>query len=561
MKNKYLFGILSLIVLLATVCRTVEITKVPPSLNWDEVSVGYNANSILKTSKDEYGNRFPLTIRSLDDYKQPVYTYLVVGSIILFGYNDFAVRFPSIFAGILTTVIVFFLVRELLFVGSNKDEGKKVKFQYVIPLLSALLIAIQPWNIQFSRMAAEANVGLFFSLSFMYFFLKGLNKPKLMVISALFFILSIYSYLSSHVFTPLLFLYLLYVSRNTVWTKRKLFIKPLILFLAAFFLLAYEVFFQGTNIRFKGTNIFSQTDQYKTDEKEMFYDASLSIDIPRRLFHDNHILTSVQLVARGYLSHFSPDFLFFDTGYKHHHAPRVGLIYFWLAPFIFIGLLTSFKKFRLATQHMLVFIFLSLVPPSVTWDVPHAIRSIGMSIPLAYFAAYGIYTLGQLFFLKKKVLGITFSFCILIVFVFSTFYYLHQYIIHLPYERSQSWVYGRKEMTEYLFRVHKKYDKVIVSTKLEWPYIFMLYYGKYDPVKYLLSGGTVSGGWGEENNHFENFYFHKFDRSYIDRELTNGSNNIYVFTPGEVDYTGLQNFSIRNLDGSDAVMIASENLD
>jgi len=29
-------------------------------LNWDEVSHGYNAYSILKTGKDEWGKTFPL---------------------------------------------------------------------------------------------------------------------------------------------------------------------------------------------------------------------------------------------------------------------------------------------------------------------------------------------------------------------------------------------------------------------------------------------------------------------------------------------------------------------
>ncbi|EKD95597.1 MAG: hypothetical protein ACD_24C00433G0001, partial [uncultured bacterium] len=53
--------ILLLIVLLGGALRFYQLASVPPSLARDEVSVGYNAYSILKTGKDEYGRIFPLS--------------------------------------------------------------------------------------------------------------------------------------------------------------------------------------------------------------------------------------------------------------------------------------------------------------------------------------------------------------------------------------------------------------------------------------------------------------------------------------------------------------------
>jgi hypothetical protein len=46
--------IILLIFLLAFVLRVYKVTQVPPSLNWDETSIGYNAYSVLKTAKDEW---------------------------------------------------------------------------------------------------------------------------------------------------------------------------------------------------------------------------------------------------------------------------------------------------------------------------------------------------------------------------------------------------------------------------------------------------------------------------------------------------------------------------
>ena len=73
-----------LIIILAAILRFYNLTAVPPSLNWDEASNAYNAYSILKTAKDEYGNFLPLANRSFDDYKPPVYMYFTIPSVWIF---------------------------------------------------------------------------------------------------------------------------------------------------------------------------------------------------------------------------------------------------------------------------------------------------------------------------------------------------------------------------------------------------------------------------------------------------------------------------------------------
>src|SRR3990167_11149876 len=100
--RKYLW--LLVVVVLAGILRFANLTGVPPALNSDEVAIGYNAYSILKTGKDEYGIRYPLTFRSFDDYKMPVDVYMIAGSMQLFGPMDFSVRFPSALFGTLTVL-------------------------------------------------------------------------------------------------------------------------------------------------------------------------------------------------------------------------------------------------------------------------------------------------------------------------------------------------------------------------------------------------------------------------------------------------------------------------
>ena len=55
--------LVSLIVLIAGFFRLYQLGDVPPSPDWDETALGYNAYSISKTGKDEYGTFLPLSIR------------------------------------------------------------------------------------------------------------------------------------------------------------------------------------------------------------------------------------------------------------------------------------------------------------------------------------------------------------------------------------------------------------------------------------------------------------------------------------------------------------------
>src|SRR3990167_4478936 len=111
-KRFELIGLI-LIVVVAGWLRFCRLGSVPPSLDWDEVSQAYNAESLLQTGRDEFGHSWPLSIQSFNDYKPPVYTYLLIPVLKVFGKTEFAIRFPSALAGTLTVLVTYFLVQEL----------------------------------------------------------------------------------------------------------------------------------------------------------------------------------------------------------------------------------------------------------------------------------------------------------------------------------------------------------------------------------------------------------------------------------------------------------------
>ena len=163
---------LALLIFFALFLRTYHISQVPPALSWDEVSIGYNAYSILKTGRDEHGKFLPIdTFVAYGDYKPPLAIYLTVPSIALFGLSEFGVRFPSAFFGTLTVLMTYFLVKEFFRRTKNQEPITRN-----LPTIASLLLAISPWHINLSRAGFEANIALFFIVLGVYFILLARKK-------------------------------------------------------------------------------------------------------------------------------------------------------------------------------------------------------------------------------------------------------------------------------------------------------------------------------------------------------------------------------------------------
>ena len=84
--------ILLLIMALAFWLRFYKLTQAPPSLYWEEVALGYDAYSLLKTGKDHRGNSWPIVyLESYMDFKSLLYSYTLILSMAIFGLNNFKV--------------------------------------------------------------------------------------------------------------------------------------------------------------------------------------------------------------------------------------------------------------------------------------------------------------------------------------------------------------------------------------------------------------------------------------------------------------------------------------
>ena len=85
---------LIIILLVAFLIRFINLGNTP-ALNPDEAALGYNAYSLIETSKDEHGISWPLHFKSFGDFKPGGYVYLALPFIKVFGLNTTAVRLPN----------------------------------------------------------------------------------------------------------------------------------------------------------------------------------------------------------------------------------------------------------------------------------------------------------------------------------------------------------------------------------------------------------------------------------------------------------------------------------
>lgn len=530
------------IILLAVFLRFYQLGVNPPSLTWDEASIGYNAYSIYKTGADEYGNKFPLSIRSFDDYKPPLYTYLAIPFVGLFGLNEFSVRLPAAIIGVFFIMAIYFLVKELLQKWDKKE---------LIALTSTFFLAISPWHLQFSRAAFEGNIGLFFLMLGILLFLKGLRNGKLIIFSSVCFILSIYSYHSFRLLIPLLLIFLALFFWQEILKKKlffTIFVFILVLLTASVYLNFVKT--QDSSSRLSMVTIFSDPTVINPSIRRISYDRDNNDSIGA-LLHNRRIVYFLA-VAKGYLDHFNPDFLFLHgDGGVQHHAVDMGMLYLWDLPFIIVGLYLLFNRRDRYTWVLFALFLLAPLPSAITTGTPHPVRSIALAPGFHIFTAVGIvFLILKVLGMNKLVSKVAILGSIGGLLLFNFIYYTHQYYVHTPVEYGYFWQYGNKEAIEYARYHENEYKKIVMTYRIDQPYIYYLFYNKIDPSWY-------QNNWAEKGNigRFER-KIGKYEFRYIDfNKDSKEKDALLIGIPDEISNNAKVIKEIRYLDGTVAYRI------
>lgn len=487
---------LFLIFLLALVLRLYKLGEFPYGFHADEVRVGWNAYSILKTGTDDRGNKFPLYYNTFGDYRPSGIFYVTIPSLIIFGRNEFAVRFPSAFLGALTIIPLYLFLKEL-----NK-KGK-------LEILASLLLAISPWHISASRATSEVVISLFFSLFGLYFFLKGLRSQSIKpyVFSFLLLAISYFFYHSIRLLAPL---YLITIIVH-FWpiikesSAKKYIMGTLFILSALTLVLALNKQALG---RFTQVSIFNDLDAKYELARSREEEQLILRTIFTKIFHNEPVIYAKHFL-NNYLSYFSGNFLIgYDAKPLRYVTPGTGLLTYAEFLLFLVGCLLSIRK----KENSLVFYLLLVAPIPAAFtieDAPNLHRSLFMLPFLLIFESYAL-----AFLARKKLLAKL----ALVGLALNTVYFVHMYFVHSLIHKPYYQIYkerepdspafrniGAKELAFELERNKQIFEKIVVSNFPDDPYPWYAFFTGKDPKEFNSHAMRRElGSWSYENIVFSN---------------------------------------------------------
>ncbi len=436
MKLKYF--LLLLIIGLAFFLRFYKLSEIPSGIHPDEESHGYNAFSLLKTGRDRYGQSAPVLFRSFGSYQPPIYTYLAMIPVGVFGNTIASVRSVSAVVGTFLVIITYLFVLEFF----------DTKNKHWLGIIAALTVAISPWSIYFSRLVAEGNLGVtFFSLSFLLFILS-LKKSWAFPLATMALAISTHAYYSERIVAVLFLPVFIYLFRGYLWNRNRTW---LFLGLGVFVVLMLPhvlILTSGALTR-------------RLTQVGYIGDRPLILEFLRR-----------------YLIYFDPRNLFFDLGADlGRMPPNLGVFYtIFVIPF-FVGLFNLKKFIKKEFIHLFILTVIILpIAAALTGDEYYPLRSLSLIWIFGLIISVGCFVILNL--LSKKLRLVVLG--IVLVHILFSFYI--SYFVLFKYERAKD--YGNVYIT--LANELKKYkdNKVVIDSSREYGEgLRLAYFAKYDPIE------------------------------------------------------------------------------
>lgn len=443
--------LIGVIIAFAFIVRFINIPHNPAGFFTDEASIGSEAYSILTTGQDSVGRFLPVFFQSSGDFKNPVFIYSMVPWVGIFGLTEFAVRLTSVLYGTLGVVAIYLLAKEL--------------FKREVGILSALLLAVSPWHIHFSRVGFELISSVFWVMIAVWLFVKSTKQYQYYPYALIAFFIAFLTYTSPKLYLPPLVAgcFLIYFSQIKKYFSDSSFwiTNIVVVVVAAALILPY----------IQNGSFFARWDQVKSEN------------------------LSVATVAQSYIHHFTPAFLFEkgDSGFEgqfitRHSVPGMGELYWFQLPFIIAALYFAYKLPKLRRSFLVVMLLLLLYPVGTifTTTAPQATRSVLGVVPFTILSAVGIWYLISCISYIVKIPDtryyIRYASVVLGVIAVLSFINFLQLNSRYPLVSSDyyGWQYGYREAVEKTVPYRASYDDIIITHRFNYSdYLLNFYKVRY----------------------------------------------------------------------------------
>ncbi len=384
--DKVYYAFLAVTALICVGIRVWQFGAVPGGFNQDGAMAAVDARALAEYGTDRYGMRLPVHLTAWG-YGQmsALLSYLMVPFIKLFGFHPIAIRMPQLIMSLLAILCLYLFVKDVF--GRN------------MALAAFLFVSINPWQIIQSRWVLDCNLYPQFFMIGVYFLNKGISKKWSLYLSMVFFGLCMYCYgISIYTMPAFLLMSCIYLL-----VKKEIKVRDALI-CAGIYLLVGGAFILVMMINFFGW----ETIQTPLFTLPYFPDSVRSNDI---LFFSDNIGSQFVQNVKALLN----VTLLQEKDLPWNDIEGFGTMYLFSMPFVVLGLVALWKRFRDKRGSMIVLfdlltgIFCGLLTNGVNVN-----RNNIIYYPIIILAAVGIYEAVRWVSVSKYVILCTYAavFCV-----------------------------------------------------------------------------------------------------------------------------------------------------
>ncbi|MFH1244014.1 MAG: phospholipid carrier-dependent glycosyltransferase [bacterium] len=461
--NKLLPFVITVMAGLIILLRFFQLGTIPQGIHADEASYGYDAYSLLKTGRDQWGQAWPLSFKSFGDYKLNL-PYLIIPAIKLVGLTTTATRLPSAIFGLLTVIVLYLTLQ--LFRRSPILNG-----------FLTLIFATSPWAFGISRLFFESNVALFFYTAGMYSMVRAIHTQR---IDRIYYLGIILFSLAGYFYAPLRFIGLATVILGLCYTRLAV-VKTIILYLLVALPILSQ-FFSGVGLTRLNQESSLRAFEYSLviNENRDFCYQSLNHNplLTKACYlYWNKPLMRIEAVIQTIFAEFSPHYLFLESADNYIVPPSTGPYLYYLLPLFLLGALALFMSKQ---RFFFIFFFVALAVAASAAKVSLYRNTVGLY--LAFFPiAAGFYFI--LDYCRSRLPDLTKP--LMLAFVLISLFFQSRYLAHyfLVYSRSTTfaWSADAEYIARYIGKVSNEYRTVIDKSAGDFGPLYVIFYNVYDP--------------------------------------------------------------------------------
>jgi hypothetical protein len=467
MKNKNL--IIIGVVALAIALRVWGLGLNPVGLVHDEIHQLVNAKSIWLTGKGAAGTGAGIF------QNQPYCDgNCVFGELPSFLLVPFAI-FKSVFPWLKLPLV---LASVVMMIGFMKFFENLTKNK-TVGILVGLMIAINPWAINFGRTAYENVLAFMFYAWSFYFLTKNKFKLKDQIIGIFLGLAASLCYFGAKpIFVPLMWAGLGY----GWWKEKKNNKKYVILgILTVLVMVGYGLILKNSfaGLRMNETKVINSEIIGQVDDQRR-----MSLEVPkvRDIFINKYTVVGKVLLKR-YFAGLAPNYLFNEgeLGYDHFMITNHPFMYLIDLPMIIVGFY-GLAMISLPAAVLIggIILILPITPMVSNYATTYALRS-GLTYPiLAAMAGIGIYFLIKKIKNKKgkRLVGLG----ILIIYLISLMNFEVMYWYRNPFEKSAGWVFFEREAIKYIQLVKESKNpaeiEIVTTDPVDMIYEYAIFSGE-----------------------------------------------------------------------------------